>query len=144
MLRMSGFAVQIYASGTDFLEMVDETVSGCVILDLNMPETGGLHVQKALANRKNVMPVIILTASGDVARAVQAMRAGAVDFLAKPIEKAVLMAAIDRAFAQLENTAARAAEQAAALSKIAALRTEEHTSELQSLMRNSYDVFCLK
>src|SRR3546814_13132654 len=77
--------------------MVDETVSGCVILDLNMPDTGGLHVQKALANRKNVMPVIILTASGDVARAVQAMRAGAVDFLAKPIEKAVLMAAIDRA-----------------------------------------------
>src|SRR3546814_15577345 len=87
MLRMSGFAVQSYASGTDFLEMVDGTVSGCVILDLNMPDPGGLHVQKALANRKNVMPVIILTASGDVARAVQAMRAGAVDFLAKPIEK---------------------------------------------------------
>src|SRR3546814_12428683 len=53
------------------------------------------------------------------------MRAGAVDFLAKPIEKAVLMAAIDRAFAQLENTAARAAEQAAALSKIAALTRRE-------------------
>src|SRR3546814_20679891 len=88
---------------------------------LNMPDTGGLLVQKALANRKNVMPVSILTASGDVARAVQAMRAGAVDFLAKLIEKAVLMAAIDRAFAQLENTAARAAEQAAALSKIEAL-----------------------
>ncbi|CAM5607920.1 response regulator transcription factor [Sphingobium scionense] len=127
MLRMSGFAVHSYASGTDFLEMVDEAVTGCVILDLHMPDIDGLQVQKALAKRKIVMPVVILTASGDIARAVQAMRAGAVDFLAKPIEKAVLMAAIDRAFAQLENTAARAAEQAVALSKIAALTRREQT-----------------
>src|SRR3546814_16429512 len=117
MLRMSGFAVQSYASGTDFLEMVDETVSGCVILDLNMPDTGGLHVQKALANRKNVMPVIILTASGDVARAVQAMRAGSVDVLAKPIENDVLMAAIDRAFAKIEHTATHYAHKTACFSQ---------------------------
>src|SRR3546814_7099805 len=104
--RISDWSSDVCSSDL-FLERVDETVSVCVILDLNMPDTGGLHVQKALANRKNVMPVIILTASGDVARAVQAMRAGAVDFLAKPIEKAVLMAAIDRAFAQLDRKSTR-------------------------------------
>src|SRR3546814_19674106 len=92
-----------------------------------MPDTVGLHVQKALANRKNVMPVIILTASGDVARAVQAMRAGAVDFLSKPIEKAELMAAIDRAFAMLENTPARAAELTGDCSTIAALTRRKRT-----------------
>src|SRR3546814_6689657 len=85
MLRMSGFAVQRYASGTDLLEMVDETVSGCVILVLHMPDNGGLHVTKALANRKKVMPVNILIQSGDVARVVPWMRDGSVAVLAEAI-----------------------------------------------------------
>src|SRR3546814_9572170 len=75
--------------------------------------------------------------SSDVCSSDLAIRAGAVDFLAKPIEKAVLMAAIDRAFAQLENTAARAAEQAAALSKIAALTRREQRSEERRVGKES-------
>lgn len=124
-LRTSGFVVQLYSSGTEFLRSAHEAELGCVLLDVHMPFMDGLQVQATMAQTGIDMPVVVLTASGDVALAVQAMKGGAVDFLAKPIEKALLLDAIERAFARIERADMRAAEQAQAKAQIAGLTPRE-------------------
>ncbi|WP_338425988.1 response regulator transcription factor [Sphingopyxis kveilinensis] len=113
MLKTSGYAVQTWVSGIAFLKEVRHAPVGCVLLDVRMPEMDGLEVQQALLDRGVTMPVIVLTGHADVSIAVRAMKAGAVDFLEKPFEKAVLIAAIDAAFDRItaaDSSAARAAE----------------------------------
>lgn len=113
MLKTSGYAVETWPSGAAFLKEIRHVPEGCVLLDVRMPEMDGLEVQQALLDRGVTMPVIVLTGHADVSIAVRAMKAGAVDFLEKPFEKAVLLAAIKTAFARLasaDGAAARAAE----------------------------------
>ena len=113
MLKTSGYAVQTWATGVAFLREIRHVPEGCVLLDVRMPEMDGLEVQEALRERGVTMPVIVLTGHADVSIAVRAMKGGAVDFLEKPFEKAVLIAAIEAAFARLtaaDGAAARAAE----------------------------------
>lgn len=124
-LRTSGFVVQLYSSGTEFLRSAHEAELGCVLLDVHMPFMDGLQVQATMAQTGIDMPVVVLTANGDVALAVQAMKGGAVDFLAKPIEKALLLDAIERAFARIERADTRAAEQAKAQTQVAGLMPRE-------------------
>ncbi len=113
MLKTSGYAVQTWATGVAFLREIRHVPEGCVLLDVRMPEMDGLEVQEALRERGVTMPVIVLTGHADVSIAVRAMKGGAVDFLEKPFEKAVLIAAIEAAFDRLtaaDGAAARAAE----------------------------------
>lgn len=113
MLKTSGYAVETWPSGTAFLKEIRHMPEGCILLDVRMPEMDGLEVQQALLERGVTMPVIVLTGHADVSIAVRAMKAGAVDFLEKPFEKAVLLAAIETAFARMasaDGAAARAAE----------------------------------
>ena len=113
MLKTSGYAVETWANGIAFLKEIRHVSEGCILLDVRMPEMDGLEVQQALLERGVTMPVIILTGHADVSIAVRAMKAGAVDFLEKPFEKAVLIASIEAAFARMEaaeGAAARSAE----------------------------------
>ncbi|WP_332816689.1 response regulator transcription factor [Sphingopyxis sp.] len=113
MLKTSGYAVETWANGALFLKEIRHVPEGCVLLDVRMPEMDGLEVQQALLERGVTMPVIVLTGHADVSIAVRAMKAGAVDFLEKPFEKAVLIASIEAAFARMaaaDGAAARAAE----------------------------------
>ena len=113
MLKTSGYAVETWPTGAAFLREVRHAAEGCILLDVRMPEMDGLEVQQALLDRGVTMPVIVLTGHADVSIAVRAMKAGAVDFLEKPFEKAVLVAAIETAFARMaaaDGAAARAAE----------------------------------
>lgn len=105
MLKTSGFRVQTYESGDRLLKNTGSLYSGCVLLDIRMPGMDGLEVQQALKERGVGLPVVIMTGHGDVTLAVQAMKTGAVDFIEKPFEKAVLLGAIDQAFQRLERTA---------------------------------------
>jgi two-component system response regulator FixJ len=105
MLKTSGFRVQIYESGDQLLKGALSLDPGCVLLDIRMPGMDGLEVQQALKERGVGLPVVIMTGHGDVTLAVQAMKAGAVDFIEKPFEKAVLLGAIDQAFSRLERSA---------------------------------------
>lgn len=101
LLKTSGFHVVTYASGDDFLQLAKDAASGCVLLDIRMPGIDGLDVQQEMIDRGIGLPVVMLTGHGDVALAVRAMRAGAVDFLEKPFEKAALLSAVEKAFDRL-------------------------------------------
>jgi len=113
MLKTSGYAVETWVNGAAFLKEARHVPDGCILLDVRMPEMDGLEVQQELLERGVTMPVIVLTGHADVSIAVRAMKAGAVDFLEKPFEKAVLIASIETAFARMaasDGAAARAAE----------------------------------
>ena len=104
MLRHAGFKVEPVESGVAFLKLAKGAERGCVLLDVRMPEMDGLQVQQQMIKDGIDMPVVILTGHGDVEIAVQAMRAGAINFLEKPYEKEALIAAMEEAFSRLENS----------------------------------------
>jgi two-component system response regulator FixJ len=103
MLKHSGYRVESWASGVEFLKDVKNAERGCVLLDVRMPEMDGLEVQQEMAKRGIDMPVVVLTGHGDVGVAVQAMRAGAVNFIEKPYEKEALLGAIEEAYGRLDR-----------------------------------------
>jgi len=103
MLKTSGFRVQAYESGVELLKAAPKLESGCILLDIRMPGMDGLEVQQSLKDKGVALPVIIMTGHGDVSLAVQAMKAGAIDFIEKPFEKAVLMSAVEQAFDRLQR-----------------------------------------
>jgi two-component system response regulator FixJ len=106
MLKTSGFHVRTYDSGVELLKSVPDLETGCILLDIRMPGMDGLEVQAALRDKGIALPVIIMTGHGDVTLAVQAMKAGAVDFIEKPFEKAVLLSAIEHGIERLKRSAA--------------------------------------
>lgn len=105
MLKTSGFHVRAYESGVGLLKAVPNVEPGCILLDIRMPGMDGLEVQEALKGKGVTLPVIIMTGHGDVTLAVQAMKAGAVDFIEKPFEKSVLLSALEQAIGRLERSA---------------------------------------
>ena len=125
MLRTSGYDVDTYGSGVDFLSKVDSAKPGCILLDVRMPEMDGIEVQAELAKRGVKLPVIVLTGHGDVGTAVAAMKGGAIDFLEKPFEKDALVEALERGFERLEEGDAALASRAEAARRIAQLSPRE-------------------
>lgn len=98
-----------YASGDDFLDQFDGSAEGCVLLDIRMPGTSGLEVQKQLNERGNTMPIIFITGHGDVPMAVEAMQLGAFDFVQKPFRDQDLMERVSQALTQSEAQAEQSA-----------------------------------
>jgi FixJ family two-component response regulator len=105
LLQGSGLHTECHDSVEQFLGRYDPSVPGCVVTDLNLPGLTGLDLQDRLAAHKPAPPVIFLTGAGDIRTSVRAMRAGAADFLTKPVDPADLLAAITRAVG--EDAAAR-------------------------------------
>ncbi len=134
MLKTSGYKVETYVSGIAFLKDARHAEPGCVLLDVRMPEMDGLAVQKELKARGIDLPVIVMTGHGDVSVAVEAMKAGAVDFIEKPFEKAILLAALDDGFGRIELSGRRA-ERAA----LAAIRLEALTPRERDVLRGLVD-----
>ena len=101
LLQAAGYDVRAYASAGDFALADRESYRrGCVLLDVRMPGPSGLDLQEALAREDEPLPVIFLSAYGDVPTSVRAMKAGAVDFLTKPIKRDVLLNAVRAALAR--------------------------------------------
>jgi FixJ family two-component response regulator len=98
-LVLAGYEVRHYASAGDFLLAEPDDAPGCLLLDVQMPGPSGLDLQQALRRRGNLLPVVFLTAHGDIPSTVRAIKAGASDFLCKPIERQTLLAAIETALA---------------------------------------------
>ena len=98
LLRAAGYEAREYASAGDFLlKLPGPDAYGCLLLDLSMPGPSGLDLQEALNRSPLALPVIFLTGHADVPSSVRAMKAGAADFLTKPVERKPLLAAVQRA-----------------------------------------------
>jgi len=111
LLSAAGYRTKTYASAGEFLLEPPGDSPGCLLLDLRLPGPSGLDLQEALARHGIGLPVVFLTGHGDLATGVRAMKAGAVDFLTKPVEREPLFAAVARA---LELDAAQRAVRGAA------------------------------
>jgi two-component system response regulator FixJ len=99
LLETAGLQVEAHADGPAFLAAFDSNRWGCLLLDMAMPGMNGFEVQAALNARGLSIPIIFLTGHGDIPMAVQAVQAGAVDFLEKPIQGAALLERVQRALA---------------------------------------------
>jgi FixJ family two-component response regulator len=97
LLRAAGYDVRAYTSAGEFALALSGELTGCVLLDVRMPGPSGLDLQAALARGDNSLPVIFLTGHGDIPMSVRAMKAGAVDFLTKPVQRTELLAAVKTA-----------------------------------------------
>ena len=125
MLKTAGFVVRPFATGVELLRQARSLEPGCILLDIRMPEMDGLEVLSALNDRGFALPVVIMTGHGDISLAVRAMKAGAVDFIEKPFEKSVLLAALDQAFARLRKAERGRTQEREAETRIAALTPRE-------------------
>lgn len=126
MLKTAGFAVESFVSGVEFLKSVGTLEPGCILLDVRMPGMDGLEVQRALGERGITFPVIVLTGHGDVNVAVSAMKAGAIDFIEKPFEKAVLLSALEEGFSQIARTDRNRTRATEAATRLNVLTAREH------------------
>ena len=127
-LRTSNYLVKTFASGIALLREAGALAPGCILMDVRMPEMDGLEVQRRLKAQGITHPVVVMSAHGDIAMAVEAMRAGAVDFIEKPFEKAVLLGAMEAGIDRLEAAGRRLA------------RAEEARARLKVLTQREMDV----
>ena len=100
LLSTVGLAVRVHESASAFLELPPESMEGCIVTDVRMPGIDGIELQRRLLARGLKLPVIVMTGHGDIALAVAAMKAGAVDFLEKPFDDDMLIASIKAALAR--------------------------------------------
>ena len=100
LLHASGYRTELYESGDAFLDKLPVGESGCVLLDLRMSGMQGFELQERLAKAGNILPIIFLTAHGDIGAGVRAMKAGAEDFLTKPVSREALFECVERALAR--------------------------------------------
>jgi two-component system response regulator FixJ len=125
LLVSSGFAVRSYASATLFLEGLSSVQPGCVVTDVRMPGLSGLDLQRELLSRRIGLPVIVMTGHGDVPLAVEAMKAGAVDFIEKPFSEEKIISAIQAGLDRYARDAERNGAAGTVAVKLAALTPRE-------------------
>ena len=103
MLESNGYRTRSFASGEDFLAMFNDTMAGCVLLDVRMPGISGLELFELLRGRNAGLPVIFITGHGDVPMAVEALKRGAQDFIEKPFGDREVLSVIEEALARERN-----------------------------------------
>jgi two-component system response regulator FixJ len=133
LLDVSGYEAVRFASAPAFLEVLEQAKPGCILMDIHMPEMTGLELQVRLREREVNWPLIVLTGQGDVGVAVQAMKAGAFDFLEKPCQNDLLLGSVAAGFVQLESVQEEADRVAEARALIETLTGRER-EVLQGLL----------
>ena len=130
LIKFAGWQSETFASAVDFLARPRTTTPSCLVLDVSLPDLDGLELQKLIASERTDMPIIFITVHSDVPMTVQAMKAGAVEFLTKPFDDEVLLSAIRHA---IKRSAAALDEQA----EISGLRSnyESLTPRERDVMR---------
>jgi two-component system response regulator FixJ len=126
MLEAASFRVATFASGREFLDRFDRTQPGCLILDVQMPEMDGLEVQRRLREEGVRLPIIMLTAHGNIPLAVNALRSGAIDFIEKPFDDEDLIRRIQDAISRHIQLDCDPAEKARIQERLATLSEREH------------------
>jgi two-component system, LuxR family, response regulator FixJ len=125
LLSTAGLAVRVHESAVAFLDALPEAQDGCIVTDIRMPGMDGLELQRRLRANRIGLPVIVITGHGDVALAVEAMKAGAADFIEKPFDDEILLAAIQLALTRHADSARRDAQFADVRGRLALLSLRE-------------------
>lgn len=125
LLRSAGYRTETFASALEFLEREAVDRPGCLVSDLRLPEIDGLDLFATLRSSGRGTPVVFLTGFGDVPTSVQAMKAGAVDFLTKPVDDGDLLDAVERAIIRDGETRRNRAEQRELARRFASLTPRE-------------------
>src|SRR6202008_5144516 len=110
LIRSSGWEAQLFVSARDFLSRPRVPVPSCLVLDVRLPDLNGLELQERIAADRPDTPIIFLTGYGDVPMTVRAMKAGAVEFLTKPVGDEPLLSAIRQALERSKVARAHEAE----------------------------------
>jgi two-component system response regulator FixJ len=126
LIESIGMKVRTFGSADEFLSSYYPGRAGCLLLDVRMPGMSGLELQEHLARRELQLPVIIITGHGDVAMAVKAMKAGAVDFIEKPFNDEELLGSIRKALEHGERQRALQFQRAEIAARLAELTPREH------------------
>jgi FixJ family two-component response regulator len=135
LLSLRGYATLVFAQGEDFLGALRPDWSGCVVADIRMPGMSGLELQERLHAQAPTLPVIVITAHGDVTAARRAFLAQAVDFIEKPFDAEQLIAAIERALASQPAAAGNTVPAARGRSEL----TEREREVMQLLIRGLHN-----
>jgi two-component system response regulator FixJ len=125
LLAEAGFMVRAHKSGTDFLDALGTASSGVIVSDIRMPGIDGLELQQRLKAAQNRLPLIFITGHGDIQMAVQAIKAGASDFIEKPFDDTLLIEAVRTAFKGRGPEIAHTQGSAEAVARIATLTPRE-------------------
>ena len=125
LIRSAGWQPEIFSSAQDFLGSSRTPVPSCLVLDISMPGLNGLDLQKRIVAEQPGMPIIFITGHGDVPKTVQAMKAGAVEFLTKPFPDEVLLDAIRQALERSHTSLAQSVEMRALQDCYASLTPRE-------------------
>jgi two-component system, LuxR family, response regulator FixJ len=118
MLSTAGLPVRLYESATSFLDGLAEVQGGCLITDVRMPDMTGIELLQALKSKACSLPTIVITGHGDVPLAVEAMKAGAVDFIEKPFAEEAILNAVRTALEQRDTESGEGTEIAARLASL--------------------------
>jgi FixJ family two-component response regulator len=124
-IRNEGWEPKTFASAQEFLDHPRATVPSCLILDISLPGLNGLELQKRIARERTDMPIIFITGHGDVPKTVQAMKAGAVEFLTKPFSDDALLSAIRQALERSRLVLSREADMKALRDRYVSLTPRE-------------------
>jgi two-component system response regulator TtrR len=133
LMESNGIAVRTYATAMEFIEGYDPDTPGCLVLDLRLPGMSGLELQDYLKKRGIEMPIVFVSAHGDVATAVTALKGGAVDFIEKPFSYRQVLSIIEKAFQRDAENRGRRVRHLRAASRMAML-TERERAVLQRVI----------
>lgn len=136
LLRSAGYAFEAYARAEDFLAACNPDRHGCIILDVNMPVMDGPALQEELQRRGVLLPVIFLTGYGDIATTVRTIKAGAVDFLTKPMDSSILLNCVQKALIQDARLREESENHQSIASRLVTLTKRER--EIMSLVVNGH------
>lgn len=125
MISQENIAVNTYASAEEFLDAALPACLGCIIIDIRMPGLNGMQLQEVLSQRNILLPIIFLTGHGDIPMSVRAIKAGALDFLTKPVTREKLMTSVRSAIRESQRMISENISQQDAISRIAELTDRE-------------------
>jgi len=125
LMRSAGLRTRQFDSASAFLEGYDQDQPGCLLLDVRMPGMSGLELQKELNKRNHTLPIVFISAHGDIPMAVEAVRRGAVDFIQKPFDDQELLSTVKQALAASEQRFAEETERLEICRRTASLTARE-------------------
>jgi len=125
LLRSVGLPAETFTSAADFLEAYDADRPGCLVLDVRMPGMSGLELQRELCSQGSILPIVFITAHGDVSMAVEAVKAGAVDFIQKPFRDQDLIDKVQQALELNARTREELADVGVITARLATLTARE-------------------